>query len=81
MSAAASISRMQQAIINYLGKVIQDLKEQNKARVGTVSGNRVIIGNKSYPYTPAVDMYFGNGSQVFCILPDKGNQAAVVGVK
>lgn len=79
MSAAASISRMQQAIIRYIQANIP--KDQNKARIGTVNGSRVIIGNKSYPYTPAVDMYFGNGSQVFCILPDKGNQAAVVGVK
>ncbi len=79
MSASASISRMQQAIIAYIQANIP--KDTNKARLGTVNGNRVTIGNKSYPYTPAVDMYFGDGSQVYCILPDKGNRAAVVGVR
>ena len=69
---------LKNAIINYINSKIP--KEQNKAHIGTVSGNRVIINSFSYPYVPAVDMYFGNGSQVACIRPENTNAAVVVGV-
>ena len=69
---------MRKAIIDYINSKIP--KEQNKAHIGTVSGNRVIINNFSYPYVPAVDMYFGDGSQVACIRPENTNAAVVVGV-
>ena len=75
---AANFSEMSRAIINYIDSKIP--KDTNNAQIGTVTGTRVIIGNKSYNYTPTVDMYFGNGSRVACILPDNSNSAAVVGV-
>ena len=78
MSKAESFLRMQQAIIDYIEACLPDTP--NKARRGVIRGDRVVIGNKSYPYDPAVDLYFGTGSGVYCILPDKGNIAAVVGV-
>mgnify|MGYP006872994922 CR=1 FL=1 len=74
----ADFSDMNQEIINYIDSKIP--KDINKAHVGTVQGDRVIIGNKSYSYTPTVDMYFGTGSRVACILPENSNSAAVVGV-
>lgn len=75
---SASILEMQQAIINFIRACLPEIP--NNARRGVVRGNRVVIGNKSYPYDPAVDLYFGEGSGVYCILPDQGNIAAVVGV-
>ena len=74
----ANFSAMNRAIIDYINSKIP--KDTNQAKIGVVSGNRVIIGNKSYAYTPTVDMYFGEGSRVACILPEKSNVAAVVGV-
>ena len=79
MSKAESFLRMQQAIINFIKACLPEIP--NNARRGVIHGNRVVIGNKSYPYDPAVDLYFGDGSGVYCILPDKGNIAAVVGVE
>ena len=75
---AANFSAMTRAIINYINAKIP--KDQNKAHVGIVSGNRVIIDGKSYGYIPTVDMYFGDGDKVACILPEKSSAAAVVGV-
>ena len=75
---AINFSAMNRAIINYINSKIP--KDTNKAQIGTVSGNRMVIGNTSYGYIPPVDMYFGEGSRVACILPDKSNLAAVVGV-
>ena len=79
MSESSSILRMQQAIIDYIEANMPE--DPNRARIGTVKGKRVLIGNKSYPFNSTVDMYFGEGSQVYCLLPDKGNRAAVVGVR
>lgn len=69
---------MRKAIFNYINSKIP--KEQNKAHIGTVSGNRVIINSFSYPYIPTVDMYFGDGDKVACIRPENTNAAVVVGV-
>ena len=77
--ASNSINRMQQAILEYIKDNIPE--DPNKAHLGRVNGKRVIIGNKSYPYVAAVDMYFGDGDNVYCLLPDSGNTAAVVGVR
>lgn len=78
MSVSSDFSAMNRAIINYIDSKIP--KDMNKAHVGTVSGSRVIIGNQSFAYVPTVDMYFGDGSRVACILPENTNSAAVVGV-
>ena len=75
---AVNFSAMNRAIVDYINSKIP--KDTNAAHVGTVKGNRVIVGNKSYPYTPTVDMYFGDNSRVACILPNNANYAAVVGV-
>lgn len=73
-----AISAMQQAILRYIDSKIP--KDTNRAFSGTVQGNRVLIGNRSYNYDPAVDSYFGNGDKVYCLLPNSGYTAAVVGV-
>ena len=70
---------MKRAVIDYINANIPE--DTNYAHIGTVKGNRVVIGNKSYAYDPAVDMYFGDGSEVYCILPNECNSAAVVGVR
>lgn len=74
-----NLQGMQSAIISYVKSKIP--KDKNFAHLGTISGNRVIIGNKSYPYVSTVDDYIGDGSGVYCILPNSGGVAAVVGVK
>ena len=76
--SSVNFSNMNRAIIDYINSKIP--KDQNKAKVGTVSGSRVVIGNKSYGFIPTVDMYFGDGDRVACIIPDNFSAAAVVGV-
>lgn len=72
-----AIIEMQNAIKNYIKRNLP--KDENKAVTGRVSDGRVIVGNKSYPYVPAVDIYFESGDTVACLLPDSGNFAVVVG--
>lgn len=74
----ANFSAMTRAILNYIDAKIP--KDPNKAHVGIVNGNCVVIDGKSYSYIPTVDMYFGDGDKVACILPENSNSAAVVGV-
>lgn len=73
-----NFSAMNRAILNYINSKLP--KDKNNALIGTVFSGRVMLGNKSYPYTPAVDMFFGDGDRVACILPDGSNRAFVVGV-
>lgn len=75
---AVNFSAMNRAIIDYINAKIP--KDPNQAHVGFVKNKRVIIGNKSYSYTPTVDMYFGDGDRVACLLPDNAISAAIVGV-
>lgn len=75
---AANYSAMNRAIIDYINSKIP--KDQNKAHIGTVRGNSVIIGNSSYAYYPTVDLYFGDGDKVACLLPENTSEVAVVGV-
>ena len=78
MALSSSISTMQAAIIRYIRANIP--KDPNRAHIGTINGNRVVIGNKSYAYDPAVDIFFQNGDKVYCLLPNGSNVAAIVGV-
>lgn len=65
---------VKQWVLNHLPK------DKNKAVTGVVHGNKVVIGLHSYPFIPAVNMYFADGDSVACLLPDSGNVAVVVGV-
>lgn len=78
MADYAAIQNMQQAIMNYVKANMP--KDENKAKFGRIYGNNVIIENKSYSYVSTVDLYFGDGDNVACIIPDSGNVAAIVGV-
>lgn len=78
MAQNSSITSMKQAIISYVKRNLP--KDENKSVTGIVRGNRVIVGNRSYNYIPTVDVYFGDGDRVVCVLPDSGNVAAIVGV-
>lgn len=75
---SVNFAAMNRAIIDYINANIP--QDPNKAHVGIVSGNRVVIGNKSFNYVPTVDLYFGDGDRVACILPEQTNSAAIVGV-
>lgn len=78
MAVSASIKDMQQSIMNYIKSNMP--QDENNAKIGTVQGGKVIIGNRSYDYTVTVDIFFEDGYSVACILPDSGNVAAIVGV-
>ena len=73
-----AILEMQIAVKNYIRSNLP--KVENKAVSGLVQGGRVIVGNNSYPYIPTVDLYFGDGDSVACLLPDSGDTAVIVGV-
>lgn len=77
MNKSAAISNMQSSIIQYIRNNLP--KDENNARTGTIRGNRVLIGNKSYSYNTAVDMAIFDGDTVYCLIPNSGNTAAVVG--
>ncbi len=78
MGKSANFKDMQMAVVDWVKANMP--KDQNKAHIGRIRGNSVIIGNRTYPYIPTVDTYFEDGYSVACILPDSGNIAAVVGV-
>ena len=78
MGISADFSAMNRAIVDYCNAHIP--KDPNKAHIGTIQGKRVAIDNKSFQFVPTVDMYFGNGDRVACILPNNSNHAAIVGV-
>lgn len=74
----AKFLAMQQAVIDYINSRIPE--DPNKAHIGTVDGGRVVIGEKSFPFKAAVDLFFGDGNRVACIRPDNSSSAVVVGV-
>lgn len=69
---------MNRAIINYINSKIP--KDRNNAVRGTYQGNsKVLIGNKTYEADLVSDMVYSKGDSVYCLLPDSGYKAAVVG--
>lgn len=79
MDNSREIYRMQQAVLEYIKKNIP--KDKNFAHLGRVSGGRVIVGYQSYHYISTVDDYIGDGSNVYCILPEGTKAAVIVGVE
>lgn len=77
---AADLKKMQNAVENMVTKAIYLRTENQKAKRGIVHGGSVTIGNKTLPYVPAVDVYFGDGDYVWAIIEDGGRRAVVVGV-
>lgn len=75
---SANFSAMNRAIFNYIDSRIP--KERNNAVKGTYQGNsKVLIGNKTYDADLVSDMVYSKGDSVYCLLPDSGYKAAVVG--
>jgi hypothetical protein len=70
---------MQRAVGRMIESSIYQVTKNQKAKRGIVAGGNVIIGNKTIPYVPAVDMFFKNGDAVWCIISDSG-KAVIVGV-
>ncbi len=77
MSKASSISTMQRAITNYVKKNLPE--DKNQVQVGIIRGDSVIIGNKTYRKNAIADMFYDDGDRVYCLVPDSGTEAAVVG--
>lgn len=78
INSTASILNMKNSVSKLVMTTIYTVTENQKAKRGVVSGGCVTIGNKLYPYYPAVDMYFESGDAVWCIVSDSGT-AVVVG--
>ena len=74
---AVSFSAMNRAILDYINSKIP--KDKNCAVKGTYYGDSVLIGNKSYQADEVSDMLYSRGDTVYCILPDSGTTAAIVG--
>lgn len=72
-----NFSAMNRAILNYIDAHIP--KDTNKAVKGTFYGDTVLIGNKRYDADTVSDMWYDYGDTVYCLLPDSGYKAAVVG--
>lgn len=70
-----SILEMQNAIKNYINRNLP--KDKNQAVIGRVRGGRVLVGNKSYRYSTAVDTAIFDDLNVYCLV--SGNDAAIVG--
>lgn len=79
MSFRQSLARMQGAVLEYIRKNRQTDTASMSALRGTIMGKRVVIGGKSYAYDPAVDTYFPDGSQVYCVMDETGTMAVIVG--
>ncbi len=75
-----AIQSMQDTITSCMLQKIKIETDKKKARRGTVRGSSVIVGAKSYPYIPVVDMYFTDGDSVWCIVDDSQSTAIVVGM-
>ena len=78
MRQSNSVLNMQNAIVNHIQRKMP--KNTNNAISGRIKGSRFVTGNKSYPYVSTIEDYFTDGDYVYCILPDNGSVAAVVGV-
>ena len=76
---AADLNGMKKAVETYFIKSVEIITQNRKAHRALVSGGRVIIGNRHYPYVPVVDQYFEDGDTVYAIVTDNGAQAIVVG--
>lgn len=75
---SANFSAMNRAILNYVDSKIP--KDRNNAVKGFYRGNsQVLIGNKTYDADLVSDMVYSIGDSVFCLLPDSGYKAAIVG--
>lgn len=78
MSLSADKLAMHKAIINYINSRIP--KDRNKASIGTIKNNRVVIGNNNFSFIPGVDLFFGESSRVACLQPEQSSSAVIVGV-
>lgn len=77
MSKSDSFLSMQRAITNYVKKNLP--VDKNQVQVGIIRGDSVIIGNKTYRQNAIADMFYDDGDRVYCLVPDSGTEAAVVG--
>lgn len=70
-------SGLHRAVNNFVSAAIP--KDTNKVVMGKLVGNYVRVGNKSYYADFVSDIHVNDGDLVYCLLPDSGQSAAVVG--
>lgn len=75
-----NLGGMKRAVSNMVTSAIYTTTQNQKVKRGIVSGGSVVVGNRVLPYTAAVDIYFADGDSVWCLIPDGGRMAVVVGV-
>lgn len=68
---------LQRAVTNFVSAAIP--KDTNKVVTGKLDGHYVRVGNKSYFADFVSDIHVNDGDFVYCLLPDSGSSAAVVG--
>ena len=66
-------------LANYIAKVVNANKKNNATFRGQINGNSIWVGNKSYPFTLAIDININSGDYVWCILNDSKTKAVIVG--
>lgn len=74
---AVVFSAMNKSIIDYINSKIP--KDKNHAVTGTFYADYVLIGNRKFEADLVSDISYSNGDTVYCLLPDSGYKAAVVG--
>lgn len=75
-----AMASMKRSVKRYVDETLEKQKARETAKQGTIRGDRLIYGNRSYYYIPVVDEYFGNGDTVWFLLDSSGTTAIVVGV-
>ena len=73
----ANFAGLKRAIIDYMTANLP--KDRNNAVMGKILGNKVIVQGKTYYADKVSDMVYEDGDLVYCLLPDLGQNAAVVG--
>ena len=75
-----AMASMKRIVKRYVDETLEKQKARESAKQGTIRGDRLIYGNRSYYYIPVVDEYFEDGSTVWFLLDSSGTTAIVVGV-
>lgn len=73
----ANFAAMNRAILDYINARIP--KDKNNAVRGIYNGDTVLINNRTYNADVVADMNYSKGDTVYCLLPDSGYTAAIVG--
>ena len=76
-----AMASMKRRVKRYVDETLEKHKARETAKQGTIRGDRLVYGNRSYHYIPVEDEYFEDGSTVWFLLDSSGTTAIVVGYK